>query len=207
MAAHDSLPRAVLCTCRRKRRMAMNRLLLVLGVLATSALLVPGDAEAQRGGRGGGPASGGADTAATSAARGWSVRRSAGSRPDASLACGPAMAATTLAGPATMVGAMAHGRLRQVWRRRGWLLWRPLSVFRRLLWCSGWGAAGLVTGSVIGAAAASTYPAYQTPMSSTVGGYCATTVRTCALSNAAPVGTRCSCRTQGGRARGTVVGG
>jgi hypothetical protein len=71
----------------------------------------------------------------------------------------------------------------------------------------GWGTAGLVTGSVIGAAAASTYPAYQTPTSSTVGGYCATTVRTCALSNAAPVGTGCSCRTQGGRARGTVVGG
>jgi hypothetical protein len=70
----------------------------------------------------------------------------------------------------------------------------------------GWGTAGLVTGSVIGAAAASTYPAYQTRTSSTVGGYCATTVRTCALSNAAPVGTGCSCRTQGGRARGTVVG-
>jgi hypothetical protein len=34
----------------------MNRLLLVLGALATSALLVPGDAEAQQGSRGGGGA-------------------------------------------------------------------------------------------------------------------------------------------------------
>ena len=70
----------------------------------------------------------------------------------------------------------------------------------------GWGAAGLVTGSVIGAAAASTYPVYQTPIPSTMGGYCATTVRTCAR-HSAPVGTGCSCRTQGGRARGNVVGG
>nr|WP_244622623.1 hypothetical protein [Microvirga brassicacearum] len=82
----------------------------------------------------------------------------------------------------------------------------------------GWGVgAGLVTGSVIGAAAAypyynypySTYPSttYQTPASSAAGGYCATSVRTCALTNAAPVGTGCSCRTSGGRARGTVVAG
>ena len=74
----------------------------------------------------------------------------------------------------------------------------------------GWGA-GLVTGSIVGAAA--TYPyysdpyaTYQTPVASADGGYCATQVRTCALISAAPVGTGCSCRTQGGRARGTVVG-
>jgi len=74
-----------------------------------------------------------------------------------------------------------------------------------------WGAAGLATGAVIGAAA--TYPYYntpystdQTPVASADGGYCATPVRTCALTNAAPVGIGCSCRTQGGRARGTVVG-
>jgi hypothetical protein len=71
--------------------------------------------------------------------------------------------------------------------------------------------AGLVTGGIIGAAATypyynDPYPAYQTPVSSTVGGYCATSVRTCALTSAAPVGTGCSCRTSGGRARGTVVG-
>ena len=66
-----------------------------------------------------------------------------------------------------------------------------------------WGA-GLVTGSLIRAAA--TYPyynypynTYQTPVSSTDGVYCATSVRTCALTNAAPVGTGCSCRTSGGR--------
>jgi hypothetical protein len=80
----------------------------------------------------------------------------------------------------------------------------------------GWGA-GLATGAVIGAAATypyynypySTYPysTYQTPVSSTVGGYCATSVRTCALTSAAPVGTGCSCRTSGGRARGSVVAG
>ena len=74
----------------------------------------------------------------------------------------------------------------------------------------GWGW-GLASGAVIGAAA--TYPyynypysTYQTPVSSTVGGYCATSVRTCALTSAAPVGTGCSCRVSGGRARGTVVG-
>ena len=69
--------------------------------------------------------------------------------------------------------------------------------------------AGLATGAVIGAAA--TYPyynypysTYQTPVSSSVGGYCVTAVLTCALTNSAPVGTGCSCRTSGGRARGTV---
>jgi hypothetical protein len=76
----------------------------------------------------------------------------------------------------------------------------------------GWGAAGLATGAIVGAAA--TYPyynypysTYQTPVASADGGYCATSVRTCALTNAAPVGTGCSCRTSGGRARGSVVAG
>lgn len=76
----------------------------------------------------------------------------------------------------------------------------------------GWGVgAGLVTGSLIGAAA--TYPyynypysTYQTPVSSAIGGYCATSVKTCTLTSAAPVGTGCSCRVSGRRARGTVVG-
>jgi hypothetical protein len=63
----------------------MNSLLLALSVLATSALLVPGDAEAQRPAGAAAPASV-ADTAATSEARGWSVRRSAGSQQDASRA-------------------------------------------------------------------------------------------------------------------------
>ena len=84
----------------------------------------------------------------------------------------------------------------------------------------GWGA-GLAAGAVIGAAATypyynypySTYPystpysTYQTPVASADGGYCATSVRTCALTSAAPVGTGCSCRTSGGRARGSVVAG
>jgi hypothetical protein len=74
----------------------------------------------------------------------------------------------------------------------------------------GWGA-GPVTGSVIGAAA-STYPYYadpyatsQMPVLATVGGYCVTSVRTCALTRSAPVGVGCSCRIYGGQARGTVV--
>jgi hypothetical protein len=73
----------------------------------------------------------------------------------------------------------------------------------------GWGAAGLATGAAIGAAA--TYPyygypysTYQTPVASAAGGYCVTSVRTCALTTSAPVGTGCSCSTPGGRARGTV---
>ncbi|GEO13747.1 hypothetical protein [Microvirga aerophila] len=72
----------------------------------------------------------------------------------------------------------------------------------------GWGA-GLATGAVIGAAA--TYPyynypyaTYQTPVASADGGYCVTAVRTCTLTSSAPIGTGCSCRVQGGRARGTV---
>jgi hypothetical protein len=87
----------------------MNRLVLVLDVLATSALLVPGDAEAQRGAGAAAPASA-ASTAATEEARGWSVRRSAGSQQDASLACGLAMADMTSEGLATMVGVMASDR-------------------------------------------------------------------------------------------------
>ncbi|WP_052954589.1 hypothetical protein [Microvirga vignae] len=77
----------------------------------------------------------------------------------------------------------------------------------------GWGW-GLATGAVIGAAA--TYPyynypyygypysTYQTPVASASGGYCVTPVRTCALTNSAPIGTGCSCSIPGGRSRGTV---
>jgi hypothetical protein len=69
----------------------------------------------------------------------------------------------------------------------------------------GWGLGGLALGAVIGAAVASPYPVYETPISSAIGGYCATPVRTCALTNPAQVGIGCSCRTASGRARGTVV--
>jgi hypothetical protein len=187
----------------------MNRLLLVLGVLATSALLIPGDAEAQRGGRGGGGAriGGGGFGGSVGGARmvrppvrGVSAGRVAGVRPgngryDVGRAgyYGGRYGARPGYG---RYGVGAAGYYGGRYPYSGGYYGAP-----------GWGAAGLVTGSVIGAAAASTYPAYQTPVSSSVGGYCATTVRTCALTNAAPVGTGCSCRTQGGRARGTVVGG
>jgi hypothetical protein len=40
---------------------------------------------------------------------------------------------------------------------------------------------------------------------SSLGGFCATRVRTCQLYEAAPVGAPCSCRIPGGRARGSVV--
>jgi hypothetical protein len=75
----------------------------------------------------------------------------------------------------------------------------------------GWGAAGLAIG------AGATYPYYnstyyndpyataQAAVASPNGGYCATSVRTCALTTAAPVGIGCSCRTSDGRARGSVV--
>ena len=38
-----------------------------------------------------------------------------------------------------------------------------------------------------------------------MGNYCATSVKTCALSRASQVGAGCSCRVPGGRARGTVM--
>jgi hypothetical protein len=94
--------------------------------------------------------------------------------------------------------------------------------YGRYPYYGGW---GLATGALIGAAA--TYPyydypyygypyygssyyygypysTYQTPIASASGGYCVTQVRTCALTNSAPIGTGCSCRTPSGRARGTV---
>ncbi|SCY82290.1 hypothetical protein SAMN02927923_02456 [Microvirga guangxiensis] len=73
-------------------------------------------------------------------------------------------------------------------------------------WGWGWGAAGLATGLAIEAVATPAYPLYAEPAPSPIGGYCATPVRTCALTNPAPIGIGCSCRVPGGRARGTVVG-
>lgn len=81
---------------------------------------------------------------------------------------------------------------------------RPVYYRRSGPW--GWGLAGLATGVAIGAAAAQPAPVLATPIRSSIGGYCATPVRTCALINPAPIGTGCSCRTPGGRARGSVVG-
>jgi hypothetical protein len=167
----------------------MNRLLLVLGVLATSALLIPGDAEAQRGGRGGGARIGGGYGGNVGGARmvrppvrGVSAGRVAGVRPvNGRYDVGRAGYYGGRYGARPGYGRYGVGAAGYYGGRY------PYSG--GYYGASGWGAAGLVTGSVIGAAAASTYPAYQTPVSS-----------------AAPVGTGCSCRTQGGRARGTVVG-
>ncbi|EIM25353.1 hypothetical protein [Microvirga lotononidis] len=93
--------------------------------------------------------------------------------------------------------------------RRGWVgpaYWGPGYYPYGYYGGWGWGAAGLATGVAIGAAAASTYPAYATPVPTGSGGYCATPVRTCALTSRAPLGTGCSCRVSGGRGRGGVVG-
>jgi hypothetical protein len=50
--------------------------------------------------------------------------------------------------------------------------------------------------------AATAQPSYaEVPL----GGFCATPVRTCQLYAAAPIGTGCSCRVAGGRARGAVT--
>lgn len=207
----------------------MNRLLLVLGVLATSALLVPGDAEAGRGGRGGGARVGGGGYGGSVGSarmvrppvRGVSAGRVAGVRPGSGrYDVGRAGYYGGRYGVRPGYGRYGVGTAGYYGGRYGV---RPgygrygvgtagyyggrYPYYGGYYGAPGWGTAGLVTGSVIGAAAASTYPVYQTPISSTIGGYCATTVRTCALINSAPVGTGCSCRTQGGRARGTVVGG
>ena len=88
----------------------------------------------------------------------------------------------------------------------------------------GWGPAvgGFAAGAIIGGAAAYPYyygapyydepayyyyrrPYYAAPVSSGIGDYCQTPVRTCKLINPAELGVGCSCRVAGGRARGTVI--
>lgn len=80
-----------------------------------------------------------------------------------------------------------------------------------------WGVgAGLATAAVIGAAAGYPgygYPAYGYPvypayevLPAASGGQCSTAVKICTLYEPGPIGTGCSCRVPGGRARGVVVG-
>lgn len=88
-------------------------------------------------------------------------------------------------------------------------------------------AGGLAAGTVLGAAAAYPYyygapyygyetpyyygrpyyaePYYVAPVSSGIGEYCRTPVRTCRLINPAELGVGCSCRVAGGRAYGSVI--
>lgn len=95
---------------------------------------------------------------------------------------------------------------------------------RRGYYDGGWGlgAGALAAGAILGSAAAYPYyygapyydepayyyyrrPYYAAPVSSGIGDYCRTPVRTCQLINPAEIGARCSCRVAGGRARGSVV--
>ncbi|MCU4181849.1 hypothetical protein [Bosea sp. BH3] len=110
------------------------------------------------------------------------------------------------------------------WGRPGWGYRGYYGGWRGNRWA--WGAAGLVAGTAIGAAVASPYyygdpyyygrpvygapvyaePVYAEPVYGQIGGYCATEVRTCQLIDPSVIGSGCSCRVSGGRARGTVVG-
>jgi hypothetical protein len=216
--------------------MSMNRLLLVLGALAASALLIPDVAEAQRGGRGGGGARiGGGGFGGGGGFRGGGFRGGGigGSRmfiPRGGMGGsrvgmgggfrGGAIAARPGRGDFRQAAINNPGRFdNRAWRGRYPYYGGRYPYYGRYgrypyygNYYGGWGwGAGLVTGSILGAAASYPYynypyATYQTPVASTVGGYCATPARTCALIDAAPIGTGCSCSTPGGRARGTVVG-
>lgn len=94
---------------------------------------------------------------------------------------------------------------------------------RRGYYGGGWGlgAGALAAGAILGSTAAYPYyygepyydeptyyyrrPYYAAPVSSGIGNYCRTPVRTCRLINPAEIGAGCSCRVAGGRARGSVV--
>jgi hypothetical protein len=210
----------------------MNKTLLTLSVLAVGAFLVPDVADAQRGGRGGGARIGGGGFGGGGGfrsggsfrgggfgrgSRTYIPRGMGGSRVGMGGSFrGSAIAARPGRGDFRQAAINNPGRFDNRFGNRG--DWRGRypnyggrypyygRYYGRYPYYGGWGW-GLTTGAVIGAAATYPYSTYQTPVSSTVGGYCATAVRTCALTSAAPVGAGCSCRTAEGRARGTVVAG
>ncbi|MGO4526985.1 hypothetical protein AB4097_19260 [Microvirga sp. 2MCAF35] len=183
----------------------MNRFLLTLGILVASALLIPGDAEARRHGGGGARVSaGGHRMAVHRGGAGYHrVGRAGGGYRQAAIR-NPGGRYGYRAGNGRYYGNRYYGGRYYAGRSPYYG-----GSYGRYPYYRGWGAAGLATGAVVGAAA--TYPyynypysTYQTPISSAVGGSCVTAVRTCTLTNSASVGTGCSCRTSGGRARGTV---
>jgi hypothetical protein len=215
----------------------MKRLIFACGVLVASALLIPGDAEARRGGGGGGFRGGGGGGHRMAVHRGGSHQMGGGQFRGGAIAARPGTGGFRHAAIGDPGGRFDNGignRGAYYGNRndRRYGVRQPGSYAGRYYGGRypnyggyygryggyygnspyyGWGAAGLATGAVIGAAA--TYPYYNAPYStyqttavSADGGYCATTVRTCALISSAPIGTGCSCRTQGGRARGTVIG-
>jgi hypothetical protein len=207
----------------------MNKFLLALGVIVASALLLPNVADARRGG-GGGYRGGGGARVGGGGYRGGGFGGARMARPHVrgGIAARPGGAPGRVAGIRPGYGRGGGYRTAGIGNPAGRFDNRPgfdryggryygqrypnyggyygrYPYYGNSYGGWGWGAAGLATGAAIGAAAASTYPSYTTPASSTLGGYCATSVRTCALTSSAPVGTGCSCRTTGGRARGTVV--
>jgi len=125
-----------------------------------------------------------------------------------------------------------HGRgISTGWRGGYWRGgWHGAGLYRRPYWGGGyypyrrhwgwgggypyWGvASGLAAAATLGAVAAYptyAYPTYAYPVyeveTSAIGGQCSTPVRICTLIDPAPLGTGCSCRVPGGRARGIVVG-
>lgn len=183
----------------------MNRLLLTLGILVASALLIPGDAEARRyGGGGARVGAGGHRMAVHRGGAGYHrVGRAGGGYRQAAVR-NPGARYGYRAGNGRYYGNRYYGRRYYAGRSPYYG-----GYYGRYPYYRGWGAAGLATGAIVGAAATNPYynypySTYRTPISSAVGGSCVTAVRTCNLTNPAPVGTGCSCRTSGGRARGTV---
>jgi hypothetical protein len=217
-----------------KGRMPMNRTLLALCALAAGALLIPDIAEAQRGGGGfgggrGAGIGGGGFGGGAGAFRGGAIAARPGGVPGRLAGISPGAGGfrqAAINNPGDRLGNRGdyfgnRGDWRYGVRAPGsWGGRYPYYGGRypyygrnygRYPYYGGW---GLATGAVIGAAA--TYPyynypyyddpyaTYQTPVASADGGYCVTSVRTCALINPAEVGIGCSCSVPGGRARGTV---
>ncbi|MEZ0170962.1 hypothetical protein [Microvirga sp. TS319] len=208
----------------------MKRMLLILCALLMSALLIPGDAEARGGRGGGGFGGGGARFGGGGFGGGFGghrmyIPRGGFNRVSAVRPGGAGFRRTAINYRGNRFdnrigGYGRYGRYPYYgrnyarypyYRRYGRYPYYGRYAGRYPYYGNYYGnyygglGVGLVTGSLLGAAA--TYPYYNYPYQSSagVGGYCATQVRTCALISPSTVGNGCSCRTPGGRARGTVV--
>ena len=177
----------------------MKKFLLGLSVLATSALLVPGDAEARRGGGGGGRGGGVRASGGIGGAGGFRGGGHGGARVAVHRGAvggarvGPGAGGLRQAAINNPGGRYGNrvgngrydGRIPPAGRYPAYGgAYGRYPYYGNYYGGAGWGAAGLATGAVVGAAA-STYPyaVDQTPVSTGNGGYCATPVRTCALTS------------------------